>query len=352
MKKTLTFTIILLSIAFIANAQSNPISFFGFHLGDTISLEVLSSRLDNHIEYNEEGSGFIIEDVEYNGKQWKYALMHINNAYSLTGVSLIMVTEYKNATPIEQLLNDPNYIALKNSLGPEEKLLYDPMDIDPTMVQFVDESSLISSYIQFTDFDYKDISTKVLILGFWDLSLILEFSLDLYGKDKPVIQDTFLGIQLGSSPTLEQLKKTVGPRGEFFDYNPNPQSAEATFTDVYFAGDKWDFAVFNFTPAGKVCMFCVYDSYSADYWDTDEKEQANKSFLHMKDRLDSKYGTEEVEQEEDGVSVLYAGKSGIFAKLSNTIGLSSGGVKRRYVKLEYYSFSLLNEIVISANEEL
>lgn len=350
MKKTLTFTIILLSIAFIANAQSNPVSFFGFHLGDTISLEALSSRLDNHIEYIEEGSGFIIEDVEYNGKQWKYALMHINNAYSLTGVSLIMVTEYKNATPIEQLLNDPDYIALKNSLGPEEKLLYDPMDIDPTMVQFVDESSLISSYIQFSDFDYNDISTKVLILGYWDLSLILEFSMDLYGKDKPVIQDTFLGIQLGSSPTLEQLKKTVGPRGVFFDYYPNPQSAEATFTDVYFAGDKWDYAEFCFTPTGKVYSFCVYDTYST--WDMDETERANRSFSHMKDRLDSKYGTEEVEQEEDGVSVLYAGKSGIFAKLSNTISLSSGGVKRRYVKLEYYSFSLLNEIVISANEEL
>lgn len=170
-------------------------------------------------------------------------------------------------------------------------------------------------------------------------------------ESKPTIQDTFFGLKMGNRITSSQIKSAVGTKGVFSKEERESNTIINTFTDLYFAGSKWDFANFLCMSDGKFYWFNAYDSYG-DYG-TDNEREAKNQYESLKEKLDEKYGVGDEKKDDDGnLSTTYFGSNGIAIIISNERSRSMGGSYRRYVKIEYINVELYQKQNAAYDDEL
>ena len=165
------------------------------------------------------------------------------------------------------------------------------------------------------------------------------------------IQDTFFGLKMEDRITSAQIKNAVGSRGVFSKETRESNNIVNSFTDLYFAGSKWDFANFICTSDGKFYWFNAYDSY--DDYGIDNEREAKNLYESLKGKLDEKYGAGEEKKDEDGNLITsYSGSNGIVIFICNERSRSLGGSYRRYVKIEYINIKLYGNQTDANNDEL
>lgn len=332
-------------------AQSVPNTFYGIKLGEKVTKEKISAKIGKPAAA-EEDMVYTVADVEFNGKKWDRVTFVSNQDGQLMAVFFSHHTEYDIETPDDVLVKDPEYLRLIEALGPAEQLVSDPDGVTPTLVSLPDMTSMTLAGVQFQNDKTEDGTlVKAIALIYSDLQLMMGFTQTLIDEELPEVQDTFFGLKFGSRPTMSQVKTAVGSRGSFLE-SGDPAAPEYTFSDVYYAGKRWKYAVFSITPNGQFYQFSAYDTYPDNSWNTDERQMANSTFEDMKGRLDSKYGEAETQKDEDGVHASYIGKRKVCARLSNERGISKGGEYRRYVKISYFDYNLMSEASSSIDDEL
>ena len=169
--------------------------------------------------------------------------------------------------------------------------------------------------------------------------------------EKNPIQDTFFGLTMGDRITSAQIKSAVGSRGVFNKETRESNTIINLFTDVYFAGNKWEFANFICTSDGKFYWFNAYNSYS-DY-SVDEGKDAKNQYEGLKRKLDEKYGAGNETTDNDGnLSTTYLGSNDMAIVISNERSKSLGGAYLRYVKIEYINLILYKNQTAENDDEL
>ncbi len=166
----------------------------------------------------------------------------------------------------------------------------------------------------------------------------------------PTIQDTFLGLKMGSHQTASTIKSAVGHRGTFLSENSDIYGKTVTFKDITFAGKVWDFGDFCLTENGE--LYDLRVSISLTDYKSDDLKEANRTYDSFKTKLEEKYGTTEEKSDEDGKSIGYIGNNGIGLILSNSRNKSKSGEYRRYVTLEYWHTTIYSQLYNQSNDEL
>ncbi|MCQ2153593.1 MAG: hypothetical protein MJY44_03330 [Bacteroidales bacterium] len=170
-------------------------------------------------------------------------------------------------------------------------------------------------------------------------------------KGTAPIQDTFFGLKMGDKLTSSQIKYAVGSKGTFGKEEREPNTIINAFTDLYFAGSKWDFANFMCTSDGKFYLFNAYDSFG-DYG-TDNERDAKNQYEGLKEKLDEKYGARDEKKDDDGnFRTVYFGSNGMAVMISNERSRSLGGPYRRYVQIEYINIELYQKQSAANDDEL
>lgn len=157
-------------------------------------------------------------------------------------------------------------------------------------------------------------------------------------------QDTFFGLKMRDKITSEQIKNAVGSRGVFYKELQESNIIANSFTDVDFAGIKWDFASFNSTSERIFYRFCAIKCI-------DDEKEARSQYEGLKRRLDEKYGSsEEYKDDAETFETGYLGSNDICIILSNKKPNSLGD---SYVlTLEYVNMQLYNSIKAQNDDEL
>lgn len=165
--------------------------------------------------------------------------------------------------------------------------------------------------------------------------------------DMVTIQDTFFGLKMKDRITSTQIKFAVGSRGVFNKETRESNSIVNSFTDVYFAGNKWAFANFICTDDGKFYGFNAYNSFNN--YSSDQEKDAKSLYENFKSKLDYKYGNGKEQENEDGSrTTTYLGSNDMVIILFNSVG----GSYRRYVGIEYTNLTLFINQMAENDDEL
>lgn len=165
------------------------------------------------------------------------------------------------------------------------------------------------------------------------------------------IQDTFFGLKMTEKITSAQIKNAIGARGVFIEETQESNSINYLFKDVYFAGNKWDFADFTCTTDGKFFLFNAYNSY--DDYSSDQKKDARDLYDDLKSKLDDKYGNGTEQKNEDGnINTTYFGSNDMAISIAYERKRSVGGSYRRYLNIGYANITLYNNQIDENNDEL
>ena len=166
----------------------------------------------------------------------------------------------------------------------------------------------------------------------------------------PDIQDTFFGLKMGKAYTHSQIKSAFISKGTFLNESSSAGQNSVTFTDVYFAGSTWNYCDVMLSSKNELYVVDFYNSYS-DY-NYNEEEGTKKSYKALKDRLDSKYGEAETNEENGGLSTIYVGGNNIVVILSKQKEKSMGGSYRQYFHLTYCQRDVMSAESKASDDEL
>lgn len=319
------FLLTLLAFFIGVTVQSQSKTFLGLTLGKTYT----ENEFRSIIEQNTSG--------EYNVVSWNDTLSVLAK-YNLPVI-------YASVLPYKPEKGKPSYeygLSPKNELvlvgisyleqeGKIYKALADSLSSLYQMRPFGDDelcNGLIcddANGVEITLMEYEDeVYLMYAIDGFKlpDLKLF------------PHIQDTFLGLELGQKYDIEEIRTSVGLKGDFIRLQREATGNTALFTKVSYAGKIWDYAEFGLTNDGHFAIFIIYDSLGQSL---DEKREAKKTYKHFKALLDKKYdGTISIEDDQGlKASTYYKGSNGIFLEVYTKSRKSSGGSYRQYVGMTY-----------------
>lgn len=186
--------------------------------------------------------------------------------------------------------------------------------------------------------------------GFYLVYTLLDDSFEALSNIR--IQDTFFGLTLGKTYAENQVKQALDKKGEYFEAYNEGKAKTYTLRNVWIGGYKWDYINMVFTDKNAFCnielVFSIY--YYPDY--SKEKNEAVLRFDSVLENLSDKYGYRKVELDENNESyVFYIGNNGIDCSLSNRVGESKGGQKRRYVILSYADLKLNHSLLEQSRDE-
>lgn len=176
--------------------------------------------------------------------------------------------------------------------------------------------------------------------------------IDSYIAAYPTIQDTFLGIKMGSQQTSYSIKSAIGYKGEYLNEEYDPYGKTIIFTNFIFAGKTWDYGNFSLTDKGELYSVSAYDSLDEGYGYEDELNTAEQTYELYKSSLDAKYGVHDEQESDNGKYVIYVGNNDISIILSNERNKSTGGEYRRYITIQYYQAAIYNQLSTSGFDEL
>lgn len=175
---------------------------------------------------------------------------------------------------------------------------------------------------------------------------------DAYKVVYPTIQDTFMGLKIGSYQTISSIKSAVGYKGEYLNERLDSYGKTIIFTKMMFAGKTWDFGSFSLTDKGELYRVCAYDSLKDGFGYDDENNDAQQTYDSYKIKLNNKYGVQDENESSKGKFITYIGGNDISIILSNERSKSTGGEYRRYVQIEYYHTAIFNKLSEQSADEL
>lgn len=159
------------------------------------------------------------------------------------------------------------------------------------------------------------------------------------------VQDTFMGMKLGTNLSEATIKAKVGTRGVYQRLYDMVYYNRLYFTDVYFAGHKWSYAYFYRNLDQQFYEFEV-----SDYFDT--SSEAEEAYNSWKDKLNEKYSPTVLSDEHNEKCIAYYGDNGVSMLLSFEYSKSSGGMYYYYVSLDYIHEELYFSVQDANNDEL
>ncbi len=349
MKKCFLIIIsLILSVA--ANAQQAiPDEFFGLKFGNIYSLEEVISHVgdngnynktDNSIEFNSvKWLGYLFDDVTYDGREYPSMgiLKLTSNVFG--GVFFSLSNE---DIPENQSL-ESIYDELSKELSEKYELIDTPNQFPNIISKISMDENGNAVMLSYGKWDKGDMIT----VGYISFAALYS---DFATTVLPTIQDTFLGLKMGSHQTASTIKSAVGHRGTFLSENSDIYGKTVTFKDITFAGKVWDFGDFCLTENGE--LYDLRVSISLTDYKSDDLKEANRTYDSFKTKLEEKYGTTEEKSDEDGKSIGYIGNNGIGLILSNSRNKSKSGEYRRYVTLEYWHTTIYSQLYNQSNDEL
>ena len=232
-----------------------------------------------------------------------------------------------------------------------DNVAFKKMEMPDVSMDDVDCSQLGFDWLAGTTSDVKGwINDKFAMLSYkvYNESGLLYY---FFAKECNPIQDTFFGLKMTDRITSAQIKSAIGARGVFIEETRESNSIHNLFKDVYFAGNKWDYAVFICTNNRKFYWFNAYNSY--DDYSSDQEKDARALYEIYKSKLDDKYGKGKEEKNEDGsINTTYSGPNDMAIIISYERARSAGGSYRRYLKIEYINVTLFQNQMSANDDEL
>ena len=354
MKRFLLITVLTMSCIITQAQQTLPKDFFDLKFDEKYSTEDLKKHLDGNGSFVRETGTFDIGPTTYNGYSFSN-VTYLGRCYPLmTLMTLshgtlggIAFTFTKDDIKIEGQTLDKIYDELKKDLKEQYGELSEfPVDGRTDISRLLNINNGVTLRL---DKWTSDGETSQIEFSY--ISLTAPF-VDEYKAMYPTIQDTFMGIRIGTKQTTYSIKSAVGYKGNYLDENYDSFGKNITFTKMSFAGRTWDFGSFSLTDKGEFYRICAYDSLKDGYGYDDEKRDANNTYESYKSKLDDKYGVHDERESDDGKYVIYIGENNVAIILSNERGKSTGGEYRRYIKITYYQTEIFNKLSEKSSDEL
>jgi hypothetical protein len=159
------------------------------------------------------------------------------------------------------------------------------------------------------------------------------------------VQDTFMGMKLGTELDGEIIIANVGARGEYQSFDSMVSFYRLSFKDTYFAGHKWSFAYFYQNTDIKFYEFTVSDYYSSS-------SEAEEAYNSWKKKLDEKYSPTVLSDDYNEKCICYYGDNGVDLLLTYEYSKSKAGIHYYYVSLNYIHEELYFSVQDANNDEL
>ena len=355
MKKVLTAILFAIVSSFIGIAQ--PSTFFGLELGKCYSNEEITSTVKNNglkegpadvIKETEDNPLGLVSyhfyDIKYGGRQFPLMVAQVlpkDNKLVCVSFAYIRDEGGMSSQKMENV-----YVSMLDSL----KHIY-PLEAQDTgsadLVRYY-YGSLIGPSVRLDKYISEGAVNvvEVTYLSAYDIAMALFDTVPTC----PDIQDTFFGLKMGNKYTHSQIKMAMNSKGSFLEENVGAGENSITFTDVYFAGSKWDFCAFTLSAQNELYIFSCYNSYAT--YEYEEEAATKKSYQSLKSRLDDKYGEAETKDEDGDLSTIYIGGNDMAIILSKEKSKSKGGTYRYYFKLTYYQSAVGSSQSKADNDEL
>ena len=338
----------------LAQAQKPlPKDFFGLTFEQKYTVEDIKNHLEGYGTFIRETGAFEMGETTYNGYSFSdvkymgrtYPLMTIMTLpHGTFGGTTFSYTE-DNITDGQPL--DEIYDELKNELTERYVGLVDfPIEGHPEISRML---NMNNGVILRLDKYVNDGKISLVELSYLSMTAAMT---DAYNAMYPTIQDTFMGLKMGSKQTPNSIKAAVGYKGKFLNEKYDVYGKNIIFTDISFAGRTWDYGNFALTDNGEFYYISIYDSLDDGYLYSDERREADNTYNIYKSKLDKKYGFHEETEDDNGKAVIYMGGNDMGIILSNTRSQSSGGEYRRYVKLEYLKSDIYDRLQKKSSDEL
>ena len=322
---------------------AQPNTFYGLELGKCYDKDQISTIVKNNgiqdgiadMDKEEENNPlglitYFFNDVHHGGRYFPVMTAHVlPSDNKLVNVTFIDFTdeEYLSSAQLEE-----KYKSILDSL----KRIYpmEKVDIDsPDLVRYFYNNKLRPGPTVRLD---KYLSNGVInVIEICYLST-LDMVQAVLEKNPvhPNIQDTFFGLKMWNKYTHSQVKLALSENGKFLGESSGVGENSVTFTDVYFAGYKWDYCAFSLSGKNELYIVSFYNSYAT--YEYEEESATKKSFQSLKSRLDDKYGESETRDVNGKLSTFYFGGNDMAIMLSKEKSKSMGGSYRNYFKLTYY----------------
>jgi len=352
-KKAISILVILFALSYF-RCSAQPDSFYGLRLGEVYTQEqIIKAVGDNGAfqgalehDYND-GSGiekdiYLFSPAKYNG--YFYPSMTIQCS-SKTKKLLEVSFVYTDSDGLDTSSLFQEYERMVDDLNAHYPMVHIEMD-DPTETRYI----YLNAFGTTVRLDKTEENGTI---SFIQLAFIstLSTAMEIYEQTPslPEIQDNFFGLTLGHRYTTNQVKNVLGAHGAFLNEARAPHGVEIHFSEVIFAGHKWDFCAVEMATDGRLYTFSVYDS-RIDI--SNERIENKNTFESYKKRLDEKYGIAESHEDESGVYATYVGSNDVAIILSNSQARSKGGSYRLYAKIVYVQTKISNEINSLSDSEL
>lgn len=346
-KKTLLVALLIASLGICSHAQpSLPDEFFGLKFEKSYSLNEMEEHVGKNGVFVEckadtlmsgfgiNYSGYEFSDVYYDGYSYPSMTLLFLEHGSFAGV----VFTFNNLNISAESSLDTIYEELQVFLKKYGELSEFPVMGNPDVYRLMNINNGVALRLDKCVSESKIVSIQV---SYISLTAVV---IDGYKAVLPTIQDTFLGLEMGSCYTPYSIKSAVGCKGEYFDEHLDYYGKIIEFTKVLFAGKTWDFGRFSLTDNGELYRVAFYDSLEDGFGHEDDMNEAKETFDVYKAMLDDKYGLHDVRESENSKYVTYSGWNNVAIILSNERGKSAGGKYRRYIKIECYQTAILNKL--------
>ena len=330
--------VLLLSfVAMIMKAQQNlPEEFFGLKFGEKYTVEQMKAavgdkgsyfEIDNSEPYDFGGTPYYrygFEDVTYKGRTYPLMLL-----LTLKNGKLALVDfSYPNDTGNISAL-DSTYTVIKNELSEAYDITSFPIVDHPEIERLIAINNGVTVRLdKYTENGH----TSGIEVSYVSLTATIS---DAFQSLRPIIQDSFFGMKMGSPQTRRTITDAVGHKGTYLDEEYSSNGKIIIFKNVSFAGRTWDFANFYLPESGQFYELRVNQSLNDGVIYEDEIRDAQKTYDYYKEKLNEKYGEKEEKDSDDGKYIIYLGSNDMGVILSNERSRSKGGDYRRYVTLDY-----------------
>lgn len=350
--KRILLALAFVAIAVVSRAQTPlPDEFFGLKFCERYTVEQMKAavgengtyfEIDNTEPY-EIGStkyyryGF--ENVTYGGRTYDYMLLlnHLNGKFGMAFFGY--AADPDNPAVIKKVYDD-----LRNELSQGRTLTEFPITDHPEVLRLISiESDVMVRLDKYTDGD-RITGVELSYVSSWaGAELLLE-------SQYPTIQDTFLGMKMGSKQTAYSIKSAVGYKGEYLNEEYTTNGKKLIFKDIVFAGREWDYGTFYLTEDGSFYMLTVECSLTD--WKSDDKKEAQSIYDSYKQKLTDKYGDKEEKDSDEGKYIMWFGNNDMAVMISNNRGKSNGGEYRRYVSIGYFQTEIYDRLSQKSDDEL
>ena len=353
--KRIIVTIVFSALCTLLSAQ-NDSTFFGLRLGQIYSEQEIVDAVSPYGKYVRRGEcpdgltvPYFFENVVWN--KMSYPLFSVSCAeHEGTMISVtfgVRSMDVGSSDALEQTAS-----AFCDSLS--------VFDSSPRVEYSADSTFVRSSYVSKENKDitigvdraYENGSISAFYINYTNRKAEIHLLVASLFPPRPKIQDTFFGLKLGEHYGVNDIRKAFYHNGEYLDCSNGGNTVSYTYTDVYFAGHRWNYCVVDITDDGRFYSIRAYDSLSDNSYNYDERNEAKQTYDSFKSRLDEKYGNA-VDTDEDGkCSSVYWGENDVAIVLSNKRSKSSGGEYRRYVSIAYVQTDINNELANKSSDEL